>query len=227
MVPTRKLFVFLKSPESGSTDQIYAEVRSLLSSDNQIFNKASGLSFCPIGPAPEGLPPRPDDTGDTKPAYDAVIIASFDDTDDANEAFKEAAKADWLAEPAVIETYLVSPAPVIERLPEEVVPAIKYLALNIFHDDLPDSAAQRSWAQHAKLAGIVHTGAGRYFRNWVEARAPEDLPVRGIVEIDFATVPDLTERYFGIPYGMDRIIQDVGHFLQKGIRLYMPEERLR
>ncbi len=224
---TDKLFVLLRFPENAQHGSVHQQLREVLAANPTPFQTAQHLTFCPIGPPPAGLPRRPDDTGNPKPAYDAAIIAEFASSADAKTGFDQVSALAWLPSGLYAEIYLVQPTPVIERMTKDVLPAIKYLALNIFHDDLPDSAAQRSWAQHAKLAGIVHTGAGRYARNWVVARSPQDLPVRGIVEIDFASLADLTERYFGIPGGMERIIQDVGHFLQKGFRLYTPPERIR
>jgi hypothetical protein len=223
----RKLFVFLRDPDGRDIAATQNRLRAAISARDSLFAKASTLSFCRIGPPPAGLPPRPDDAADPRPAYDAAIRAEFADAGDTRAAFDAVCKAQWLGQKLTTAAFLVTPIPVLERLGADAKPAIKYLALNIFHDDLPDSAAKRSWAQHAKLAGIVHTGAGRYVRNWVEARMPSDPPIRGIVEIDFAEVSDLTERYFGIPGGMDRVIQDIGHFLQRGIRLYMQEEKLR
>ena len=220
----RKLFVLLRDPDGREIAATQDRVRAALGARDSVFARATRLGFCRIGAIPEGLPRRPDD--EPRPAYDVTIRAEFADSADAQAAFRTTSKPDWFTGLTAC-AFLVTPIPVLDRLPPDAKPAIKNLALIQFHGDLPDSAAQRSWAQHAKLASIVHTGAGRYVRNWVEARAPDEPPIRGIVEIDFATLPDLTDRYFGVPGGMERIIQDTGHFVQKATRLYMQEEKLR
>jgi hypothetical protein len=225
----RKLFLFLRDPDGRDIATTQDRLRAAMGARDSLFGKAERLSFCRIHPAPENMPRRPDDKGpvETRPAYDAAIIAEFASTEEARTAFDKSCKADWLAQKLSIATYLTSPIIVLDRLPDDARPAIKYISLTCFHDDMPDSAAKRSWAQHAKLGSIVHVGAGRYLRNWVETRNPDEPRVRGIVEFDFASVADLTERYFGIPGSMERIIQDVGHFVQSATRLYMREEKIR
>jgi hypothetical protein len=228
MTNSRKLFVFLRDPDGRDIAATQNRLRAAVGAKDSLFARASRLSFCHIHAVPEGLPKRPDDTGvNPAPAYDAAVCASFADAADARAAFEAAAKAQWLGQNISTAAYLVTPTIVLDRMPDNAKPAIKYLSLTRFHDDMPDSAAQRSWAQHAKLGSIVHVGAGRYLRNWVEARSPAEPPVRGIVEFDFATLSDLTDRYFGVPGGMDRIMQDVGHFVAGATRLYMREEILR
>lgn len=51
-------------------------------------------------------------------------------------------------------------------------PGVKYIARCYFHDDLPESAAQRSWNLHVPLALRVHVGVCKYVRNWVEEPLP-------------------------------------------------------
>jgi hypothetical protein len=213
--PSRKVIIVLRAPDATGLAAFRVRARDVARS---LFADAARLTVCDIDPAPDGLPRRPDDPPDSRPAYDVAVIAVFSDAAAAQLAFYAGCTADWGASP---DAFLTTEIPVLDRLGPDAKPAIKNLALIQFHDDLPDSAAQRSWAQHAKLASIVHVGAGRYVRNWVTKRSPHAPPVRGIVEIDFATVADLTERYFGVPGGMERVIQDVGHFVARGTRLYM------
>ena len=192
--------------------------------NSPFLGAASELGLCRIVPAPEGLPRRPDDPADPRPPYDVAILAKFHTDVEAQAAF---AASQQLMPGVAPHAFLVTEIPVLDRLGPGQRPVLKNLALIVFHEDMPDSAAKRGWAQHAKLAQIIHVGAGRYVRNWVERRSEDAPPVRGIVEIDFATVTDLVERYFGVPGGMERVIQDTGHFVQRAQRLYMREERLR
>jgi hypothetical protein len=212
-----KLFLFLRAPEGTDPRRFQEETRAGLA--GAPWDKAALIGFCRVQAAPAGLPRRPDDPAVARPVFDAAIWAKFAETAQAQAAF------DLLStQQAKAEIFLVREIPVLDRLAPGELPAIKNLALITFHEDLPDSAAQRSWAQHAKLAESVHLGAGRYRRNWVEARNKSARPARGIVEIDFASLADLVERYFAPPDGMARIIQDTGHFVQSAVRLYMQEE---
>src|SRR5262249_34139918 len=97
----------------------------------------------------------------------------------------------------------------------------------MFHADLSDSAALRSWAQHAKLAVKVHVGAARYVQNWVESSHGDGCPAaRGLPELHFPSRRDLTERFFDSPGGRDEILQDPAHFVQGGPRFYAREHVL-
>jgi hypothetical protein len=103
-------------------------------------------------------------------------------------------------------------------------PGIKYISLCSFHDDLPASAAKRSWKQHVPLAVKVHVGVSKYVRNWVEEPLSGDsTPVNGVVEMHFATMDDLEQRWFDSDRGRDEIIQDVGHFLKGAQRMFTTE----
>lgn len=226
-VTAAKLFIFMRAPEGGEPSRFQDEAAAAATRTGSPLAPALELSLCRIEPAPQGLPRRPDDPADPRPPYDAAIRAIFPSEAAARAAFAALSGPGGLLPHMTSHVFLVTEIPVLDRLKPGQRPALKTLALIVFHDDLPDSAARRSWAQHAKLASIIHVGAGRYVRNWVEQRGEGAPPARGIVEIDFATVSDLVERYFGVPGGMERVIQDTGHFVQRATRLYMREEMLR
>jgi hypothetical protein len=227
MAISTKILILMRAPGGRDAVSFQTALAASCQKGDSAFTGAKQISLCRIDTAPDGLPRRPDDALDPRPPYDAVIRAVFDDSQTAARAFDALSGQGQLPRAEIAHWFLVTEIPVLDRLPSGQQPALKTLALIVFHDDLPDSAARRSWAQHAKLASIIHVGAGRYVRNWVEKRGAGSPPVRGIVEIDFATVPDLVERYFGVPDGMERVIQDTGHFVQHATRLYMREEILR
>ena len=227
MIPApKKLFVLLRAPDGQDIAAFQDCIASALAGSGP-WDAAIVLSLCRISPAPAGLPRRPDDPADPRPPYDVAIRADFANEQDARSAFAVLSKGEGLPKVAILHVFQVAEIPVLKRLAPGQKSEVKNLALIVFHDDMPDSAAQRSWAQHAKIAQVIHTGAGRYYRNWVVARSEGAPHVRGIVEIDFATLPDLVDRYFGVPDGMARVIQDTGHFVQKAQRLYMHEQILR
>jgi len=92
----------------------------------------------------------------------------------------------------------------------------------MFHGDLPDSAARRSWALHAGLAERVHIGACHYVQNWVlEALVPDCPPTRGLPELRFPDEAAAVERFFDSERGRMEILQDTAHFVACGPRLYL------
>jgi hypothetical protein len=107
-------------------------------------------------------------------------------------------------------------------------PGIKYIVLCTFHDDLPARSARRSWDHHVPLALRVHRGAARYVRSWIEAPlTPETPPFQGITELYFPTREDMEQRWFGSEAERAEIVQDIGHFLQAGVRLYTTEHIIK
>jgi hypothetical protein len=133
--------------------------------------------------------------------------------------------------PAPVHAYRVSRSP--ERLdrPSSVVgatPGIKYLVLCRFHPGLPDSAARRSWNHHVPMALRVHQGAVRYVRSWIDAAlTPNAPPFQGMTEPFFASREDMRDRWFGCDDQRGEIIQDIGHCLHSGERLYTSEHVLK
>jgi len=108
------------------------------------------------------------------------------------------------------------------------LPGIKYLAILDFHDDLPDSAARRSWRLHAGLARRVHVGCTRYVQNWIdEALVPGMEPARGIPELYFPSEFELLQCFFDSPRGREEILHETQHFIRSGPRLYAREHVLR
>ena len=107
-------------------------------------------------------------------------------------------------------------------------PGIKYVVLCTFHPDLPDSAVRRSWDHHVPLALRIHEGAARYVRSWIDASLTANAPpFQGITELCFPTREDMEQRWFGSDDRRAEIIQDIGHFLHSGVRLYTSEPVLK
>ena len=131
-----------------------------------------------------------------------------------------------------VASYLETPAP--ERADRVRTsgagrsPGVKYIVLCRFHADLPASAIKRSWAHHVPLALRVHTGADIYTRYWVERMlSPDAEQVQGVTELHFPTREDMEQRWFATEEGRQQIVQDIGHFLASGTRLYCSEYVLR
>jgi hypothetical protein len=103
-------------------------------------------------------------------------------------------------------------------------PGMKYFGQLVFHPDLPDSAARRSWTIHAALAKTVHVGATKYVRNWVVEQIGDSAPrTQGIVELHFPTLDDLLHRFFDSERGKMQILHDTSHFIAQGARYYTTE----
>jgi hypothetical protein len=105
---------------------------------------------------------------------------------------------------------------------------IKLIGRLMFHADMPDSAARRSWRLHAGLAARVHVGSARYVQHWVDAALNSDCPpARGLPLMHFPTEADFYERFVDSPRGMEEILQDTAHFVASGPRFYTTEYILR
>ncbi len=171
-----------------------------------------------VAPPPDGLPyrpaasPRPEDSWR---AYDAVLL--LDGIDRA---------IDWarLELPlATVHAYHVDARRIFERgNPAREPHAITLLGQLLFHPDLPDSAARRSWSLHAPLAERVHIGATGYIQNWVLAPlSPGCPPARGLPQMRWPDEQALVERFFDSERGREEIAQDTAHFVASGPRFYL------
>lgn len=166
-------------------------------------------------PPPPGVPyrppsdPRPERSADL---YDAALILP-------GHSPLPPIPADMLE----LHAYAVESRTVFERhAASDPATAITLLGRLMFHADLPDSAARRSWRLHAPLAERVHVGADRYVQNWVVAAlTPESPPTRGLPEMRFPDEASLVERFFDSDRGRDEILQDTAHFVASGPRLYL------
>jgi hypothetical protein len=162
------------------------------------------------------------------PAYDAVI--ELTGTEDLLAQAAAAIERDWRGRTALLWLYRTTlmPARVDRSRPVGRSPGVKYIVLCRFHADMPPSAVQRSWAHHVPLALRVHVGADIYIRHWVdEVLTPGAPPEQGVTELHFPTWEDMRERWFVSDEARQQIIQDIGHFLASGTRLYTTEHVLK
>ncbi|MCW0236292.1 MAG: hypothetical protein OJJ21_22025 [Ferrovibrio sp.] len=103
-------------------------------------------------------------------------------------------------------------------------PGVKYVGRLKFRSDLPNSAAHRAWALHAKRALKVHVGAVKYARNIVIEALDIGAPdTSGVVQLHFPTMQDLVERFFDSDRGAEAIQHDVAHFVESVDCLYVNE----
>lgn len=160
----------------------------------------------------------------TAPAYDAVIEIGGSEAAIANAADEvERLFRDRAGELGLIRTTPM-PARIDRRRVPGRSPGVKYIVLCRFHADMAASAVQRSWAHHVPLALRVHVGADIYIRHWVdEILTTGTPPVEGVTELHFPTWEDMRSRWFVDEDGRRQIIQDIGHFLASGTRLYTTE----
>jgi hypothetical protein len=127
------------------------------------------------------------------------------------------------AEVIMFHAYAVESRTLFDRgVPHDPASAITLTGRLMFHADLPDSAARRSWSLHAPLAERVHIGADRYIQNWVtDVLTPDSPPTRGLPELRFPDESALVDRFFDSDRGRDEILQDTAHFVASGPRLYL------
>ena len=190
-------------------DPVEVEWRTLrASSRSRLFS---------VIPPPAGLPYRPPTDPDPEASageYHAVGMVE-------GESIPE----DWSTMRGLeaLHAYCVEVRTMFEREPVgDEAEAITLLGRLMFHADLPDSAARRSWALHAPLAERVHVGASRYVQNWVVGTLSRGSPAtRGLPELRFPNEAALVGRFFDCERGRDEILQDTAHFVASGPRFYL------
>ena len=179
---------------------------------------------------PPNLPYRPpsDPNAGKTPEYD-VILESWS-ARPAREVAIDLRKA-VAAQSGSFHAYAVTHTTIYDRRPfprGQPSDGIKLIGRLMFHADLPDSAARRSWQLHAGLAGRVHVGSAIYAQNWVDAAiGAECPPARGFPIMHFPTDKDFFEDFVDSPRGMEEIIQDTSHFIAGGPRFYTTEYIIR
>ena len=159
------------------------------------------------------------------PPYHAIVELTV-----ARQAFSETLDSVFAALAIVagrVHAWRVTRLPA--RVGADAAPGgIKYFVLCTFHDDLSDRAARRSWDHHVPLALRIHEGASRYIRSWFDAPlTPATPPFQGMTELYFPTREDMERRWFGSDDRRAEIVQDIGHFLRGGVRLYTTEHVLK
>lgn len=180
---------------------------------------------------PDDIPYRPAGevaTGDGLPSYDAVIEVWGDGS--AARTVSERLQGD-LPGVAAWDSFAVEETVEKDEQPHVLgdrSPGMKYIGRLMFHQDLPDSAARRSWGIHVPLALRVHAGASKYVRNWVIDASGEGVPLtRGISELHFRSQDDLIRRFFDGDHGKREVLHDLSHFVAGGSRLYCWEYVLK
>ena len=190
----------------------------------------TGITLDRVAPPPAGLPYKPASDasiGQSRPEYDLIVSLDGDDG--------LVRDVDWQAliggAIATVHSYAVEAHTKFDRGARRkpgISPGRKLFGRLMFHADMPDSAARRSWTLHAPLAEKVHVGASRYVQNWVlEALSPNSPPTRGMPEMSFPSDDDLIRRFFDSDRGREEILQDTAHFVASGPRFYTIEHVVR
>lgn len=226
----QKLIALLKAPDGTRREDFMAAV---LDTAPALLNDCSGIDelivdLVNVDPG-DAEWVRPGEPGADSPDYDAVIEVAGTESvlADAATAITDAMGP----EAGQLWMYRTTPMPARvdrSRADGDRSPGIKYIVLCRFHNDLPASAVQRSWAHHVPLALRVHVGADIYIRHWVNATLTPGAPlVEGVTELHFPSWEDMRTRWFVDENGRQQIIQDIGHFLASGTRLYTSEHVLK
>ncbi len=179
---------------------------------------------------PQNLPYRPpsDPTAGQTPEYDAIVEiwgprSGPEIAGDLRQAIAHRA--------CVFHAYAVTATQIYDRQPfprGQPSDGIKLIGRLMFHADMSDSAARRSWGLHAGLAARVHVGSALYVQNWVDQALGEECPpARGMPIMHFPTERAFFEQFVDSPRGMEEIIQDTSHFVAGGPRFYTTEYIVR
>lgn len=183
---------------------------------NLVEETPAGIPFRPVNARAEAV----------DPVYDVIVEIS----PPAEEA--ELALAMLVSCIGDVVTTEIYQAEEIVQLDRQTVvlgersPGMKYIGRLSFHQDLPPSAARRSWDIHVPLALRVHVGMDKYVRNWI-VDASRGRPAGGIAELNFPTLDDMLTRYFDSDRGKEEIMHDISHFIAHGTRFFTSEFILR
>ncbi len=221
-----KTITYLRSAVTATRDAFQQQILSLARNGLDAHIGAAALTVNLVLLPPENLPYRPPSDPDAGkvPEYD-VIVEAWSETPPADLAIRLGQLVFPLAE--IIHPYAVTDTIIYDRRPfprGQPSDGIKLIGRLMFHADLPDSAAKRSWSLHAPLAARVHVGSAIYVQNWVETALSEGCPAaRGIPVMHFPTERDFLEGFFDSPRGLEEILQDTSHFVASGPRFYTTE----
>lgn len=225
-----KIMVFLRGPSGMPRDAfqqlVLARARAGLPEPLARDPMTVNLVYLPFA----RLPYRPpnDTSAGKAPEYDAIVEA-WGRRDQA--AIAADLLAGFGARASAFHAYAVTATQLYHRREfarGQPSDGIKLIGRLMFHADLPDSAARRSWGLHAPLAARVHVGSARYVQNWVDRVLMEASPqARGIPIMHFPSEHDFFEGFADSPRGMDEIIQDTAHFVAGGPRCYTAEYVVR
>lgn len=161
------------------------------------------------------------------PAFDIVAEAWLPDVTAFEQVFGSngagARLAPWISESW---SYEVEENVEFDREPpvgtDRDRPPFKLVSRMRFFDDLPDSAAERSWKVHAGLACRVHVGATKYVRNWVQRPLNGDTSgTRGIVELQFPHAQAFVDGFADCERGLQEILHDGEFFVDNSDRLFV------
>ncbi len=225
-----KVMVFLRAAPGSPRDEFQQSMLMLAREGLPAPLGAEPLTLNLVRMPPDNLPYRPpsDSSVGLAPVYD--VIAEIWSQRHALEVARDLRLA--VADQAsLFHAYAVTATEIYHRAVYargQPSAGIKLISCLMFHADLPDTAARRSWGLHAGLAARVHVGSARYVQNWVdEALLDACPPARGIPIMHFPSEQQFFEAFVDSPRGMQEILQDTSHFVAGGPRSYTTEYIIR
>lgn len=225
-----KIIAFMRAAPTCTRETFQNDILALANAGLDGMIGAAALNVNLVLMPPPNLPYRPpSDPGVGKrPEYDVIVEAWS--TADAVFVARQLGEA-TIGKTSAIHAYSVTHTQIYDRKPfprGRPSDGIKLMGRLMFHADLPDSAAMRSWGLHAPLAARVHVGSAIYVQNWVQTALSADCPpTRGIPIMHFPTDSAFFEGFVDSPRGMDEILQDTSHFVASGPRFYTTEHIIR
>jgi len=225
-----KIVVFLRAKPGAPREDFQQALLAMACGGLAAPRDGEAMTLNLVRMPPDNLPYRPpsDSSVGQTPEYDAVVEiwgprSAREMASDLRRAVADRVGAFHAY--AVTATQIYSRRAFARGRPSG---GIKLIGRLMFHPDMPDTAARRSWALHAGLAARVHVGSALYVQNWVdEALMDSCPPTRGIPIMHFPTEQAFFEEFVDSPRGMQEIIQDTSHFVAGGPRLYTTEYVIR
>ncbi len=225
-----KIVAFMRAAPASARETFQNDILTMANAGLDEIIGAVALHVNLVLLPPPNLPYRPpSDPGVGKPPEYDVIVEAWS-TAEASAVAQRLHKA-MIGKTSVIHAYAVTHKQIYNRKAfsrGRPSAGIKLMGRLMFHADLPDTAAMRSWGLHAPLAARVHVGSAIYVQNWVLGALSADCPpARGIPIMHFPTDVDFFDGFVDSPRGMQEILQDTSHFVASGPRFYTTEHIIR
>ncbi len=226
-----KVMVFLRAAAAASGNDFQHAILALARSSGlpaPLRDEAMTVNLVRVPPEPLPYRPPSDSSLGLPPEYDAIIEIWGRRSGREIAADMHAALDGTVA---ALHAYAVTATQIYHRRPfaqGQPSAGVKLIGRLMFHADMPDSAARRSWTLHAALAERVHIGSALYVQNWVDQPLTDTCPAaRGMPIMHFPTEADFLHAFVDSARGMQEILQDTAHFVAGGPRFYTTEYVIR
>lgn len=218
-----KAILFFDFAGKAAIDDV---VRDLLAGPagplGRAFDAVPRLTVNPVFEPPENRPRRSYENALAMRPCD-VVVETWGDSADAVARSAAAIAGAFHGAARSVDIYVVEERVILDHMGATSgrTPGFKYIGRHLFHEDLPLSAARRSWALHGELATRMFTKLRKYVQNIVVDCLTAGSPqATGIPQLYFESLADFSAMPAG---GQEQIVHDLKYLVKAGQRLHTTE----